>query len=137
MTTPAKKAWKTMKSKSPGIKANYTKRRKEGAKKSAKKVKGKQWEPEKIKYLSELKKDSKPNVCIVCRDNRPIVLQEHHLEPDKNCVVKLCANCHDIVRRGKLDDLMKAHNDRKISRNQSIRQLTTGYAVSETPAERV
>jgi hypothetical protein len=43
----AKKAWETMRSRSSGIKAKYTRRRKEGARKAASKVKGEQWKPEK------------------------------------------------------------------------------------------
>ena len=49
---PAQKAWRTMRSSSRGKKAAYTKRRKAGAKKTAAKLKDKQWEPEKRQVLS-------------------------------------------------------------------------------------
>lgn len=103
--SPTKKAWETMNSASAGKKAHYTRRRGEGARKAGKKVQEKQWEPEKVKYLSELGRESTPNVCVVCSDDRPIVLHDHHLAPQSERTIKLCANCHDIVRRGTLKDL--------------------------------
>ena len=102
-----------MRNKSSGIKAKYTKKRKEAAKKAASKVKNKQWEPEKIKFLLGLKNNSDQSTCIVCGDSRPIVLQAHHVDPKREDVVKLCANCHDVVRRGTLEDLKKAHMPKK------------------------
>ena len=111
--SPAEKAWRTMKSKSPGIKAAYTKRRKRGAKKAAAKVKSKQWEPEKVEFLKELKTNAIPNTCAVCGDSRPFVLQVHHVDIEKEIEITLCANCHDIVRRGTIEDLKKAHRGNK------------------------
>jgi len=110
----ASKAWETMKNKSIGRKANYTKRRKAGAKKAVIKVKNKQWNSEKVKYLKELKKDAISNTCVVCNDGTSFVLQCHHADPDKKIIVKLCANCHDTVRRGTLDDLKKAYKRNKV-----------------------
>jgi cytochrome c553 len=107
--TPAKKAWETMRNTSPGKKAAYTKKRKEGARKAAAKVKNKQWEPKKVAYLKTLKEKANSNACVVCGDNRPFVLQKHHAHPEKKSVVTLCANCHDTVRRGTLEDLIKAN----------------------------
>ena len=107
--SPAKKAWETMRSKGPGVKAGYTKRRKEGAKKAAAKVKNRQWEPEKVEYLKELKEKAISNSCVVCGDSRPFVLQVHHVCPEKNIEAILCANCHDTVRRGTLENLREAH----------------------------
>ena len=104
---PAKKAWQTMRSKSPGIKSHYTRKRKYGAKKAATKVKLKQWEPEKVEYLKAIKEKALPNTCIVCGNNRPFVLQVHHADPEKKIEVILCANCHDTVRRGTFEDLKK------------------------------
>ena len=112
--SPAQKAWETMRSKSPGIKANYTKKRKDGAKKIAAKVKSKQWEPEKVEYLKELKEKAIPNTCIICGDSRPFVLQVHHSDPEKKIETILCANCHDTVRRGTLGDLKKARNKKGV-----------------------
>lgn len=109
--SPAKKAWETMRSKSPGIKAKYTKRRKQGAKQVAQKIKDKQWESEKIEYLLKLKEESNSNACVVCSESRSIVLQNHHVDPEGKTLVKLCANCHDVVRRGTLEDLKKAHGE--------------------------
>ncbi len=103
--TPAKKAWETMRQKSPAKKARDTMRRQKGAKKGAQKIKGKQWEQEKIEHLYALESKVKKETCIVCNDNRKIVLQDHHIKPNDNHTVKLCANCHDIVRRGTLEDL--------------------------------
>jgi sulfur relay (sulfurtransferase) complex TusBCD TusD component (DsrE family) len=111
--SPAEKAWRTMKSKSPGIKAAYTKRRKQGAKKAAAKVKSKQWEPEKVEFLNKLKTNAIPNTCAVCGDSRPVVLQVHHVDTEKKIEITLCANCHDIVRRGTFEDLKKAHKGNK------------------------
>jgi len=105
----AKKAWETMRGKGPGTKAAYTKKRKAGARKAAAKVKNKQWEPEKVKYLKALKEKANPDRCIVCGDSRPFVLQVHHVDPEKKIEVVLCANCHDTVRRGTLEDLRKAN----------------------------
>jgi len=97
-----------MTEKSPAQKAHDTRRRREAAGKAAKKVQSKQWEPEKVKYLSELARESTPNTCVVCGDDRPIVLHDHHLAPQGERRIKLCANCHDIVRRGTLEDLKQA-----------------------------
>ncbi len=105
----AEKAWETMRSKSPGIKAAYTKRRKAGAKKVAANVKSKQWEPEKVEFLKRLKRNAIPNTCAVCGNSRPFVLQVHHADPERKTEVILCANCHDTVRRGTFEDLRKAH----------------------------
>jgi len=107
--TPAQKAWDTMKTKSPGEKAWDTIRRKKGAKKGAAKIKAKQWEPEKVEYLKELREKAIPNACIVCGDTRPFILQVHHADPEKKIELKLCANCHDTVRRGTLEDLREAY----------------------------
>jgi len=111
--SPAKKAWETMKGKGSGKKAAYTRKRKEGARKAAAKVKNKQWEPEKVKYLKVLLKEKAiSNRCIVCGDSRWFVLQGHHMGPEKKIKVVLCANCHDTVRRGTLEDLKEAHKDK-------------------------
>lgn len=107
--SPAQKAWKTMRNKSPGKKAAYTKKRKEGARKAVAKVKNKQWELEKVEYLKALKEKAIPNTCVVCGDNRPFVLQVHHADPERKIEVILCANCHDTVRRGTLENLMKVY----------------------------
>jgi DNA-directed RNA polymerase subunit M/transcription elongation factor TFIIS len=106
-SSAARKAWKTMRRKSSGIKAVYTKKRKEGAKKAAAKIKNKQWEPEKVAYLKKLNEKASPNTCIVCGENRPLALQKHHADPERKTIVILCANCHDIIRRGTLEDLKK------------------------------
>lgn len=106
--SPAKKAWETMKGASPAKKAHYTRRRQEGGGKAGKKAQKKQWEPEKVKYLSELARESTPNTCVVCGNDRPIVLHDHHLAPQSERTIKLCANCHDIVRRGTLENLEQA-----------------------------
>ena len=49
------------------------------------------------------------NICVVCDDSRPFVLQVHHADPERKTKVILCANCHDTVRRGTFEDLWKAH----------------------------
>jgi len=108
--SPAKKAWETMNSASAGKKAHYTRRRREAARKAAKKVQSKQWEPEKVKYLSELARESTPNTCVVCGDDRPTVLQDHHVARQSDRTTKLCANCHEIVRRGTLGELRQARS---------------------------
>jgi len=108
--SPAKKAWETMNSASAGKKAHYTQRRREAARKGGKKVQEKQWKPEKVEYLWELARESTPNTCVVCGDDRPIVLHDHHLAPQGERTIKLCANCHDIVRRGTLEELRKARS---------------------------
>jgi len=107
--SPAQKAWETMRNKSSGEKAAHTKKRKEGARKAATKVKNKQWEFEKVEYLKVLKEKACPNICVVCDDSRPFVLQVHHADPERKTKVILCANCHDTVRRGTFEDLWKAH----------------------------
>ncbi len=106
--SPANKAWQTMRGKGPGTKAVYTKKRKKGAKKAAAKVKEKQWELEKVEFLKALKEKAIPDTCVVCGDSRPFVLQVHHADPEKKIEVILCANCHDTVRRGSIDDLKNA-----------------------------
>ncbi len=106
----AKKAWRTMNSNSPAKKAWYTRRRKQGAKKGAQKIKNNQWLPEKVDYLLFLDRQASQNTCVVCGDNRYLVLQSHHVEPRRIETVNLCANCHDLVRRGTLSDLKKAHD---------------------------
>ena len=108
----AKKAWETMRSKSAGEKANYTKNRKIGARKTVEKIKRNNFQPEKIGYLLELKVKSNPETCVVCGDTRPIVLQTHHVNPERVDTVKMCANCHDIIRRGTLEDLKVAYEKR-------------------------
>jgi cytochrome c553 len=80
-----------------------------GARKAVAKVKNKQWEPKKVAYLKTLREKATSNACVVCGDNRPFVLQKHHADPEKKSVVTLCANCHDTVRRGTLEDLIKAN----------------------------
>lgn len=108
--TPAQKAWETMRNKGPGRKAAYTKKRRKGALKAASKLKNKQWEPEKVNYLQVLNEKAVPKTCVVCGDNRPFVLQIHHADPERKIEVIMCANCHDTVRRGTLEDLKKSHN---------------------------
>ena len=108
-TNRAKKAWETMKNKSPGEKAKDTKNRKKGARKAVEKVKRINFQSEKIGYLLGLKVKCNPRACVVCGDTRRIVLQDHHIDQEGVETIKLCANCHDIVRRGKLDDLQTAH----------------------------
>ncbi|MEO0128563.1 MAG: hypothetical protein ABIL44_12560 [candidate division WOR-3 bacterium] len=103
-----KKAWETMRSKSPGVKAAYTKKRKKGARKAAAEIQNKQWDSEKVNYLKELQKKAISGRCIVCGDSRPYVLHSHHVDRDTNEVVILCANCHDTVRRGTLENLKAA-----------------------------
>ncbi len=105
----AQKAWETMRNKGPGTKSAYTKKRKEGARKAAVKVKNKQWEIEKVEYLKALKEKAMPDTCVVCGDSRLFVLQVHHADPEKKIEVMLCANCHDTVRRGTFGDLREAH----------------------------
>jgi len=107
--TPAEKAWETMRKKPPRTKAIYTKHRRAGAKKAADKAKGRQWEPEKVRYLKELRGNAVLNTCIVCGDSRQFVLQTHHADRKREVEVMLCANCHDTVRRGTLEDLENAH----------------------------
>jgi hypothetical protein len=109
--SPAQKAWETMRNQSSSRKAVYTKKRKKSAKKAAEKLKNRQWELAKVKYLKMLKERTISNRCVVCGDNRPFVLQIHHADPDKKIEVILCANCHDTVRRGTFEDLKKAHNE--------------------------
>jgi NAD-dependent SIR2 family protein deacetylase len=110
--TPAEKAWETMRSKLPAVKARYTINRQTAAKNVAARVKAKQWEPEKVKYLTQLKGKATPNTCVVCGDSRPFVLQIHHVDPKREVEVTLCANCHDIVRRSTLENLTNAYNTR-------------------------
>lgn len=105
----AKKAREIMRSESPGKKAAYTKKRKETARKVAAIVKTKQWEPRKVKYLKTLKEKAIADTCIVCGNSEQHVLQVHHADREKKIEVILCANCHDIVRRGNYDELRKAH----------------------------
>lgn len=106
----AEKAWETMRSRSSGIKAKYTRRRKEGARKAASKAKGEQWKPEKVALLMKWQEEATPDVCAVCGDTRPFVQQEHHIEPNGERVVKLYANCRDMLRRSKdTTDLEEAH----------------------------
>jgi predicted HNH restriction endonuclease len=106
----AKKAWETMKSKDPGGKAHDTRRRKEGARKAVIKIEAIQWEPKKMELLKKWGEEAIPDTCIICGDSRPFVLQEHHLEPDGERLVKLCANCHDLVRRSTdIKDLEEPH----------------------------
>jgi len=62
-----------------------------------------------MQYLKELKEKAKSDVCIVCGDSRSYVLQNHHADPEGQIEVKLCANCHDTVRRGTLENLKDAH----------------------------
>jgi len=101
-----------------GIKANLTRRRKSAGKKAAvtkraKKVaamvKDRQWEPKKVKYLLGLIEKAISDKCIVCGESRPAVLQVHHVDRDRKIKAKLCANCHDIIRRGTVDELKKVH----------------------------
>jgi len=106
---PPQKAWETIKNKPPAVRAGYTIRRKAGAKKAAAQVKGKQWQPEKVEYLKELREKATANTCVVCGDSRQFVLQIHHADPKKEIEVILCANCHDTVRRGTLDNLRDTH----------------------------
>lgn len=106
----ADKAWETMKSASPAKRAHYTRRRKEAGSKVGKRVQDKQWTPDKAKYLSELDRESTPNTCVVCGDDRPTVLQDHHVARQSDRTIKLCANCHEIVRRGTLEELRKARS---------------------------
>jgi predicted HNH restriction endonuclease len=109
-TRRAKKAWETMKSKGPGGKAHDTRRRKEGARKAVINIKAVQWENEKVELLKKWGEKAIPDTCIVCGDSRPFVLQEHHVEPESKTLVKLCANCHDLLRRSKdINDLVEAH----------------------------
>lgn len=118
-----KKAWETMKNKGPGGKAHDTRRRKEGARKAVIKIKAIQWEPERVELLKKWGKEAIPDTCIVCGDSRPFVLQEHHLEPESETLVKLCENCHDTVRRSTdIKDLEEAHRagsyfSRKVHQN--------------------
>ena len=111
-TERAKRAWETMRSKSPGEKANYTRNRKIGARNAIEKTKQINFQPEKIAYLLDLNMKSNPETCVVCGDTRSIVLQTHHVDPEKTNTVKLCANCHDVVRRGTLEDLRVAYEKR-------------------------
>ncbi|HMB44581.1 MAG TPA: HD domain-containing protein [Candidatus Methanoperedens sp.] len=105
--SPAKKAWETMRQKSPAKKAWDTMRRQKGAQIGAQKIQKNQWEQEKIDHLYILESKTKKEACIVCSDNRKKVLQDHHIKPDDSHTVKLCANCHDVVRRGTLNDLIE------------------------------
>jgi hypothetical protein len=106
----ANKAWDTMRSRTPAEKAAATKKRKAGAKKAAEQVKNKQWDSEKVRFLNALKDKARGGACIVCGDDRQYVLQNHHPNPEKEATVKLCANCHDTVRRGTLKDLTAARD---------------------------
>lgn len=108
----ALKAWITMRNKSPEIQEDYKRRRKAGAGKAVLKVKNKQWESEKVEYLKELMQKATPNACIVCDDKRPYVLQKHHADPLRTIEVKVCANCHDIIRRANFENLKNAHDIR-------------------------
>lgn len=72
------------------------------------KVANNQWNKNKVDYLKSRKEEAKTDACVVCGDNRNKVLHDHHLDREKTIVVKLCANCHDLVRRGSLEDLFKA-----------------------------
>jgi hypothetical protein len=110
--TPAEKAWESMRSKSPAVKAHYATNRQTAAKKVAARIKAKQWEPEKVKYLHQLRGKATPNTCVVCGDSRPFVLQIHHVDPKREIEVILCANCHDIVRRSTLANLTNAYKRR-------------------------
>ncbi len=99
------KAWETMRNASPGKKAAYTRKRRQSAKEAAKIGTHRQWEPGKVRHLKGQSKNVAPNTCINCGDNRPYVLHKHHVEPEEETLVTLCANCHDIVRRAGLKEL--------------------------------
>lgn len=106
----SKKSWKTMRNRTPGIKASYTRHRKEGAKRAASKVKREQWKTEKVELLKKWAMEALPDTCIVCGDCRCFVQQDHHIERNAKTKVKLCANCHDTLRRSKdINDLEEAH----------------------------
>ena len=97
------KAWKTRTQRKDTEKASAA------GKKAWRKIYDNQFDPEKVAYLVKQSIRAKPDTCVVCGDSRPVVLQNHHANRKKTIEVKLCANCHDIVRRGILKDLKKAH----------------------------
>ena len=109
---PAAKAWETMREKSPAAQAVDTKNRKYGAIKAIAAVLEVNFERAKKEYLERLNRKATGGKCINCGDSRPSVLQKHHTDPKKKIEVILCANCHDIVRRGTLADLKDAHKRR-------------------------
>ena len=106
--SPAARALETMKAKSPAEKAVQTKNRKRGAQKAIASVLEKNFDPRKTEFLLRLSKKANASQCIVCGDSRPFVLQEHHADREKRVLVTGCANCHDTIRRGTLEDL-QAH----------------------------
>jgi hypothetical protein len=43
--------------------------------------------------------------CLLCFENSPFVIEEHHLGGRKNCSIKvpLCANCHVLASKNQLN----------------------------------
>jgi len=111
ITQAAKKAHATMKNASPGKKAQYTRNRKLGAKKAVKKVLDKNFREEKVDFLLSIKAGVK-KCCVVCKDAREYVLQEHHVDKEKKHTRWVCANCHDTIRRAGLKELKEAFREK-------------------------
>jgi len=63
------------------------------------------WAPGKVAFLEGRLGAVKPGACVVCGDARPKVLQDHHYKRFSRETCVLCANCHDLVRRGTIEDL--------------------------------
>lgn len=103
------KSGETMKAKSPAEKAVQTRNRRRGARGAIAAVLERNWDPRKTEFLLALKRKVNAGKCIVCGDSRPFVLQEHHADRERRVVITVCANCHDTIRRGTLEDLKDAH----------------------------
>jgi hypothetical protein len=104
--SPAQKAAKTRKRRSAAKKAVRTKT----ARKVAGIVKNRQWDKGIVRFLEEIiaAKTDTHDHCMVCNDERQDVLEIHHVNRERTETITLCANCHQLVTHGNIDELRKA-----------------------------